>query len=1170
MQATVERFIARWLTSSGAERANKDSFLRDLCDALDLPHPDPTTGDPERDQYVFEKDAVRAGPGGATTIGKIDLYKAGCFILEAKQGSVHGAAKVGTAKRNTPAWHQAMHDAKGQAIGYSACFDAPPPFLIVCDIGECIDLYSCFDGTGVYHPFPKGENYRIWLKDLAEHVPTLRAVFLDPLSLDPSRHALRVTTLVAEKLAQLAKALDDDHAPELVAKFLMRCLFTMFAEDIGLLPDKIFTKAIKDFWIPSPPSFTGGIEGLWRAMNEGTAFGFVGKLLKFNGGLFRGPSAIALNKKQLQLLLEAAECDWSDVEPSIFGTLLERALDRKERHALGAHFTPRAYVERLVRPAIEEPLRAEWQLVQAEVRSLVAQADALGAAATPRGARRKGTLSPAEKKLEAAASVVRRFLKRLAGIRILDPACGTGNFLYVSLDLLKRLESEVLDLLASLGVSGKLELAGVRVNPSQFYGIEIKPWAKEIAELVLWIGYLQWQTRASGSKTLSTKIDEPVLRDYGNIECRDAILAYDHRDLLRDEKGKPVSRWDGETRMKHPVTGDLIPDDRFKSPIFTYTNPRRAAWPAADFIVGNPPFIGNKRMRKALGDGYVEAVRAAYDDLPQTIDFVMYWWHKAASLLGARAIQGFGFITTKSIGQSFNGQVLSSALGDHPDMRIAFAIPNHPWVDTADGAAVRIAMTVVDNAHGPGNLGAVTAEVTSADALPTVHLEHKRGTIRSDLTLAARLPESVVPLLSNRDLCLQGCKLVQARGGPGFSLTPTERARLLDGRPELAKFLPRYFTGNDLTKAPAERYVVDFFGLGEEEARREFPAGYQLLLDRVKPFRDQNPREIRRTKWWLFGENAPKLRRATASLSRFIATSEVAEHRAFVFLPMPGTLADGSLAAIPHDDAFVLAVLSSRPHVVWAVARGGRMGKGNQPRYQNGPCFAPFPFPQCDPDAVARLRALGEALDAHRKARQLEHPTLTITGMYGVLARLRATEHVLLTPKEREIHEHGLVSVLRKIHDDIDAAVLDAYQWPRDTSDAELLTLLVALNAERAEEERRGLVRWLRPEFQSPKGVGAHQGELEVAGTDDNIGGEHVPLMSPPKLKWPSRLPEQVAAVRDLVAARPGRWTCEQVAQAFGVAKLATVEPVLDALAALGVLSAAQTGDSRVWFSGRG
>ena len=505
----VSELISKWSASGAAERANKDHFLLDLCDVLGVEKPKPATGDPAEDVYSFERDAILLHEGQKTSVGRMDLYKEGHFILEAKQGSEEGAAKKGTAKRGTAAWNLAMHDAFGQAVGYARTLEKPPPFILTTDIGYCFELFAAFDGTGRYSQFPDVKRHRIYLQDLArtENLELLRAVYTDPASLDPARRATKVTREVAAHLAGLAKDLEEGskHPPELVAKFLMRSIFTMFAEDVGLLPKRLFSDALAKLWIPSPRSFPGGIQSLWRAMNDGSDFGFIGKLLEFNGGLFRGADALPLTKKQLELLLEASRCDWSEVEPSIFGTLLERALDPVERKRLGAHYTPRAYVERLVRPTVEEPLREEWDLVRAEVRSLV----------------RKDEIKSARKALLA-------FQAKLASIRVLDPACGTGNFLYVTLDLMKRLEAEVLSMLGDVEGGERGRKAGLQaeregfaaVTPRQFLGIEVKPWAKEIAELVLWIGYLQWHFRTHGRDELPA---EPVLHDYKNIECRDAV-----------------------------------------------------------------------------------------------------------------------------------------------------------------------------------------------------------------------------------------------------------------------------------------------------------------------------------------------------------------------------------------------------------------------------------------------------------------------------------------------------------------------------------------------------------------------------------------------------------------------------------------------------------------------
>ena len=660
--ASLQSFIARWRASGAAERANYQLFLAELCAVLDVPAPDPSSPAEAENAYVFEK----AVPLPHGTTGRIDLYRRGCFVLEAKQGSDRAESggalsaeaerqfkgrKRGTAVRGTAAWDTAMARAHQQAQSYARNLpagevrDGRPPFLIIVDVGRSIALYAEFSRSGGnYIPFPDPAHYRISLDDLVdpEVRALLAAVWLDPLSLDPSRRSARVTREIADRLARLAQSLEPGHAPAEVAGFLMRCLFTMFAEDVSLLPKGAFTRLLADSR-RNAASFPPLVEELWRTMASG---GFSVALRvavpHFNGGLFEHPAALPLTADQLQLLIEAAQADWRDVEPAIFGTLLVRALDPAERHRLGAHFTPRTSVERLVLPTIIEPLRAEWEAVQTAALLLA------------EGGKSANTLAG------DALAEVRAFQRRLASIRILDPACGSGNFLYVTLEHLKRLEGEVLEVLRNLGqAQATLELEGEIVRPEQFYGIEVNPWAAAVAELVLWIGYLQWHLRTRGD---AAGLPEPILRNLHNIECRDAVLAWDAVEPLLDAEGRPVTRWDGRTTKLHPVTGEPVPDEAARVPAWRYVNPRPAAWPEADFIVGNPPFIGTARMREALGDGYVEALRRVYPHVPDSADYVMFWWDKAAELVRTGRARRFGLITTNSLRQTFNRRVLEHHL----------------------------------------------------------------------------------------------------------------------------------------------------------------------------------------------------------------------------------------------------------------------------------------------------------------------------------------------------------------------------------------------------------------------------------------------------------------------------------------------------------------------------
>ena len=919
----------------------------------------------------------------------------------------------------------------------------------------------------------------------------------------------------------------------------MRCLFTMFAEDVELLPKKLFETLLRDHWMKEPYTFVDGLQGLWEEMDEGKRNAQVGKLLRFNGGLFRDRTALRLNIDEMQVLLLAALSDWSQVEPAIFGTLLERALDPKERHALGAHFTPRAYVERLVRPTVEEPLRDEWRAVRAEVRKLV----------------ERDENNKAAKKLED-------FLHRLSEVRVLDPACGTGNFLYVTLDMMKALESEARALHASLGAGQQVPFGeGFSVTPKQLLGIELNPWAKEIAELVLWIGYLQWHFKTHGK----VNPPEPVLQDFHNIECRDAVLEYDEKVPRKGPDGEPLWRWDGETMKRSPVTGKEVPDESARTQVFTYVNPRKAKWPKADYIVSNPPFIGNKRMRQVLGDGYVEALRAAHDDVPETVDFVMYWWNHAAEVVRTDRAKRFGLITTNSITQIFSRKVVGRHVQTKKRLSLIFAIPDHPWVDSAEGAAVRIAMTVGAPGALLGRTLSIADEVSrDSDDAAVVTLQERIGSIQADLSVGPAV-SGCPTLQSNGRISFQGPILV----GEGFRLTRDDLDRLKIRSTDLPPVVRKYSIGKDIVQIPQERYVIDFFGLNEQEASEAYPKLMQHVIVRVLPERRSNNDRGFRERWWLWGRPRPELRTALKGLERFAVTVETSKHKPFVFVDA-NVCPDHKLYVIASDDALHLGVLSSRVHFVWAMAAGGTLE--DRPTWTNTTCFLPFPFPLTSESQARRIRELAEALDAHRKARQVEHSELTLTGMYNVLEKLRSGAD--LAAKEKVIHEKGLVSVLKKLHDDLDAAVLDAYGWPHDLTDEQIVEHLVALNAERAAEEKTGLIRWLRPEFQAPESEAGKAAKAIKPKQQSLIDEE--PAFEPKdgaRAPWPKELSDRLLAVRNILH-RGRTVTARELSKSFsGRAdkdRAEAVTEVLVALRALGqALAVEGTGETRWTSTGR-
>ncbi len=676
----IEHFIAHWRDTGGSELANTQSFVNGLCALIGVAPPDGSRVDDAHNDYVFERRVFQDNGDGTTSFGRIDVYKRGAFILEAKQGSDADRAaadrgeddldlfgqtatsrvKRGTARRGTPGWAKAMVQAKGQAERYAKALPVDhgwPPFLLVADIGYCIEVYADFSGTGkAYTQFPDRARYRIMLEDLAD--PRVRerlaAIWTDPKSLDPSTEAARVTREVADLLATVSRRLEGrGHSAEAVSGFLSRVLFTMFAEDTGVLLPRDSFKTLLRGQLDHPEHLHHQLSALWKAMDKGEfAPGLGIPVKRFNGYLFKDTAAIPLERAELEVLIEASLKDWTEVEPAIFGTLLERALNPKERAKLGAHYTPRAYVERLVGPTIMEPLRADWDGVRVAAATLIEQ-----------------------DKADEARRTVEAFHGKLAATRVLDPACGTGNFLYVAMARMKELEGEVLDLLVDLGDTQYVaELTGHTITPDNFLGIEINPRAAAIAQLVLWIGYLQWHFRVNGKDRAPP---EPILRDIRTIENRDALIQWAERILDRDESGRPVERWDGETLKAHPVTGKMVPDETATVESYRYISPSRTIWPAADFIIGNPPFIGGKDVRERLGDGYFTALFRT-TDVPESADFVMHWWDKAANAVRSGRCRRFGFVTTNSITQTFSRRAVAKHLDAKDGLSLLFAIQTTP------------------------------------------------------------------------------------------------------------------------------------------------------------------------------------------------------------------------------------------------------------------------------------------------------------------------------------------------------------------------------------------------------------------------------------------------------------------------------------------------------------
>jgi len=556
-----------------------------------------------------------------------------------------------------------------------------------------------------------------------------------------------------------------------------------------------------------------------------------------------------------------------------------------------------------------------------------------------------------------------------------------------------------------------------------------------------------------------------VLKDFHNIEKRDALLTWESTELRKDEDGKTVTRWDKESHIKSNVTGEDIPDLNAQVEIYNYNSPDKVAWPEAEFIIGNPPFLGSKKMRDDFGDGYVEALQTTYKKLSGDVNFVMYWWHKASQILQRKStpLRRFGFITTDTIKQVNNRKVIQDAISKGK-ISLSYAIKDHPWIDSSDGASVRIAMTVARRGGAlDGKLEIITHETRTEDNEHiAIECLEKTGIIYSNLQVGVNVSQSK-PLKANDGLSFQGVKLV----GAGFQISPSLKSELLSTGEIPKSRLPRYWNCTDIHKSRKERSVIDFTGLSKNELSN-YPKALQVILDKVKKYRDSNPDDGFREKWWLFGRPRYAMRAALNFLPRYIATGEVTKHRTFIFLEKEDNLIDGGAYCFASDSPSLLSNLSSKYHVIWTLAAGGDLGV--TPRYNNTLCFDPFP------------------------------------------------------------------------HDDIDAATAQAYGWPADLPDEEILKRLVALNKERALEEAKGHIRWLRPEYQNPDGQKGKAKTTEMVLDEPTL---------PDAIIWPKELPQQMGLVREALL-DAGQASVEDIRSQFKRAQTKTIKDRLDTLAALG------------------
>jgi len=926
-------FIARWQASTGSERSTAQSHFIDLCEILGQPHP--VAADPEGASYAFERGVKKSGGGD----GWADVWMRGHFAWEYK-----GKKKD-------------LKAAYDQLLKYREDLESPP-LLVVCDLNR-FEVHTNFTDT-------VKQIYAFTLADLMSTEPTttyalpplevLRSLFADPQRLRPGHTREQATEDAAAEFAKLASGLQSRGAdPEQAAHFLMRLLFCLFAEDTALLPEGLFSRLLTGTRY-RPNDFAMRLRLLFDAMATGGSFG-VEDIARFNGGLFADDTVLDLTSDDLVILWNVAKLDWASIEPAIFGTLFERSLDPSKRSQLGAHYTSREDIALIVEPVLMQPLRKRWAAIQEEAQTLIARRDA-------EIAKREGPTGRFRAEYRPLRDLLLNFSAEIASVRVLDPACGSGNFLYVALKELLDLEKEVVTFAATNGLVSFFP----QVTPQQLYGIEVNSYAHELASIVVWIGYIQWlRDNGFGQPT------EPILKPLHNIWHRDAVLDF-------DADRKPVE----------------------------------PAWPDADVMIGNPPFLGGKRMRAELGDGYVDNLFKVYNGrVPHEADFVTYWFERARARIAAGETKRVGLLATNSIRGGANRRVLER-IKERGDIFMAWS--DRPWV--LNGAAVRVSMIGFDDGGEQGHvLNGVPVQAINADLTGSF-----------DLTAARRLAE-------NMGIAFMG----DTKGG-AFDIPSEEAAKMLNapvnpnGRPNSDVVKP-WVNGMDIVRRPRGMSIIDFGVSTSEEDAALYEVPYEYARNHVKPAREQS--RSTRPEWWIHERPRPEMRNALAPLHRFICTACVSTYRLFIWLATD-ILPDHATIAIARDDDYFFGVLHSKAHEVWALRLGTALE--DRPRYTPTTTFETFPFPWRpgeEPKDDPRVFAIADA------AREL------VTKRDGWLNPPDISE----TERNRRTLTNlynARPTWLDMTHRRLDAAVLDAYGWPHDLTDDQMLERLLALNAERA------------------------------------------------------------------------------------------------------------------------
>ena len=983
---TPRDFIHKWRPAQLRERQASQEHFIDLCRLLG--EPTPAEVDSEGISYCFDYGAAKTGGDK----GFADVWKKGCFGWEYKGK------------------HKDLIAAYVQLKDYVDDLQNPP-LLIVSDM-DAIVIRTNFTNT-------VQEIHTITLDDLllTEKRRLLKLAFTEPERFKPSIGREELTEKAAAHFAELAQRLrDKGYDPHRVAHFMNKMMFCLFAEHIGILPSGLFTRVLEAA-SRQPKLFQPMAKELFSAMQAGGHFG-ADAIDWFNGGLFDDDDTLDLDKPAIDQVFKLSKLDWSEIEPSIFGTLFERGLDPDKRSQLGAHFTDRQSIMRIVEPVVLAPLRAEWEGLKLQLMEIMAEYRAelekpgvknaevrvhfgqskKELAKLGNGKSKAAATAAANRLQTSAKDICRGFLHRLETTRVLDPACGSGNFLYLSLLGLKDLEHAVITEAEELG----LERFFPAVGPQSVIGIELNVYAAELARVTVWIGQIQWMLRHGWGLS-----KDPILKPLDQIACRDALLNPDGSE---------------------------------------------AQWPEADCIVGNPPFLGDKKMIAEMGEKYVETLRERYKGrVPGGADLVTYWFAKAWEAIKGGKAQRAGLVATNSIRGGQNRKVLDTIAGEG---RIFEAWSDEPWV--LDGAAVRVSIVCFSAASAgiPLRLNGNPVDGIHPD------LTGRVGGSGLDVTVARKIRD-------NREIAFQGTIKTGA-----FQISG-DLARIwlrLPANPDgsrNAEVLRPWANGMDIMRRPFDRWIVDFYGLDEHRAAMyEQPFEYLSSTVRSSGLRK---REMRTQEmWWLFQRPRPEMRKALNGLSRYIATPRMGTHRLFAWLPRL-TVPDCQLFVIAREDDASFGILHSRFHETWTLRQCSWEGVGNDPRYTATTTFETFPFPEgltpnipaenyaSDPHAVS-------IADAARRLNQLRENWLNppelvrrepevVPGFPDRLLPIDAKAAAELKKRTLTSLYNHRPAWLEQAHRRLDEAVAAAYGWPAEIGEEEALKKLLELNLERSSNQ---------------------------------------------------------------------------------------------------------------------